>query len=233
MLEVNEVVVGYKKGIDILQRVSMRAREAQITAILGPNGVGKSTLLKTICGFLKPTKGEIIFKGQNITGTNPYELPLKGISYIPQRQNVFPYMSIEENLQIGAWAFRRDKRLVRQGIEKDYNRFPILKEKRKKKAGSLSGGQQRMVEFGRALMTNPDILLVDEPTAGLAPKIAREVYDILNKLKEEEGRTILLVDQNIRQAVKHSDYVYALELGKNKVDGPREKFEDLKETIWL
>jgi len=233
MLEAKEVVVGYKKDIHILQGVSIRAREAQITAVLGPNGVGKSTLLKTIYGYLKPSKGGIIFKGENITGINPYELSSKGIGYIAQRQNVFPYMLVEENLQIGAWPLRRDKKLVEEGTEENYNRFPILKEKRKKKAGSLSGGEQRMVEFGRALMTNPDILLVDEPTAGLAPKVAREVYDIVEKLKEEEGRTILLVDQNIRQAVKHSDYVYVLELGKNKADGPAGDFEDLKKTIWL
>jgi len=221
MLKAKEVVVGYKKDIHILQGVSIRAREAQITAVLGPNGVGKSTLLKTIYGYLKPSEGGIIFKGENITGINPYELSSKGIGYIAQRQNVFPYMLVEENLQIGAWPLRRDKKLVKEGTEENYNRFPILKEKRKKRAGSLSGGEQRMVEFGRALMTN------------LAPKVAREVYDIVEKLKEEEGRTILLVDQNIRQAVKHSDYVYVLELGKNKADGPAEDFEDLKKTIWL
>lgn len=233
MLEAKEVVVGYKKDIHILQGVSILARQAHITAVLGPNGVGKSTLLKTIYGYLKPSKGQIIFKDENITGINSYELSLKGLAYIPQRQNVFPNMLVEENLQIGAWPLRRDKNLVKKGIEENYKRFPILKERRKKRAGSLSGGQQRMVEFGRALMTNPDILLVDEPTAGLAPKISREVYDIMEKLKEEEGRTILLVDQNIRQAVKHSDYVYALELGKNKAQGPSEDFEDLKKTIWL
>jgi len=233
MLEAKEVVVGYKKDIHILQGVSIWARQAQITAVLGPNGVGKSTLLKTIYGYLKPSKGKIIFKDENITGINPYELSMKGIGYIAQRQNVFPYMFVEENLQIGAWPLRKDKNLVKEGIEENYKRFPVLKEKRKKRAGSLSGGQQRMVEFGRALMTNPDILLVDEPTVGLAPKIAREVYDIMVRLKEEEKRTILLVDQNIRQAVKHSDYVYALELGKNKTEGLAQDFEDLKKTIWL
>jgi branched-chain amino acid transport system ATP-binding protein len=232
MLEAKEVFVGYYKGIDILQGVSVRARENEITAVLGPNGVGKSTLLKTIYGFLKPNKGKIVYNGEDITGIDPYEVPKRGIAYIPQRQNVFPYMTVEENLQLGAWTFKRDKKRIKTRLEEIYNRFPILKERRKMEAGLLSGGEQRMVEIGRALMTNPNILLIDEPTAGLAPKVARAIYDVLKMLKEE-GRTILLVDQNIRQAVENSDYVYALELGKNKVEGPKENFDDLKEMLWV
>lgn len=235
ILEVQDVYVGYYTDIHILQGVSLKAREGQMTAVIGPNGVGKSTMLKAIYGFLTPAKGKIVYKGSDITGLNPYETPTMGISYILQRNNVFPYMTVEENLQLGAWTFRKDKERIKKRIEENYERFPILKERKKDRAGNFSGGQQRMVELGRALMSDPTVLLIDEPSAGLAPKVARNIYDKMVEMKEKEERTILLVDQNIRQAIKFSDYVYALELGKNLTQGPREEFDDLKQTIkdWL
>jgi branched-chain amino acid transport system ATP-binding protein len=231
MLEINELHVGYYKDLNILQGVSLRSRQAQITAVLGPNGVGKSTLLKAIYGFVRPQRGTVRFAGQDITGTRSHQLVDLGISYIPQRQNVFPNMTVEENLEMGAWTFRRDKSRVHQKIEANYARFPILRDRRRSPAGQLSGGMQRMVEIGRALMTSPRLLMVDEPTAGLATMLAREMYQLLNQLKEE-GITILLVDQNIRQAIKAADYVYVLELGRNRLEGPREDFGDLKKTLW-
>jgi branched-chain amino acid transport system ATP-binding protein len=231
MLEISELHVGYYKDLNILQGVSLRARRAQITAVLGPNGVGKSTLLKSIFGFVKPQRGSVRLAGQDIAGTPSHQLVGMGISYIPQRQNVFPDMTVEENLEMGAWTFRRDKLRVRQKIEANYARFPVLRDRRRSPAGQLSGGMQRMVEIGRALMTSPTLLLVDEPTAGLATMLAREMYQLLNQLKEE-GITILLVDQNIRQAIKAADYVYVLELGRNRLEGPREDFGDLKKTLW-
>ena len=161
-------------------------------------------------------------------------MPTMGLTYIPQRRNVFPEMTVEENLQLGAWTFKREKKRVQMRLKENYERFPILKERSKQKAGNFSGGQQRMVELGRAMMIDPKLMLVDEPTAGLAPKVAREIYDKLFQLKEE-GMTILLVDQNIKQAIEVSDYVYALALGKNMAEGPREDFGNLKERIkeWL
>ncbi len=235
-LEVKDLYVGYYRDIAILQGVSLAAQEGKITTLIGPNGVGKSTLLKTIYGFLTPFRGSIITRGEEITGIAPHLLVYKGISYIPQRRNVFPYLTVEENLVLGAWTFRQDRTRIGQVLEENYARFPDLREKRRQKAGTLSGGQQRMVELGRALMVSPTTLLVDEPTAGLAPKVASEIYYKLRALNEEEGKTILLVDQNIRQALRISDYVYVFELGKNKEEGPRERFEtDLRELIkdWL
>ncbi|RMF86317.1 MAG: ABC transporter ATP-binding protein [Nitrospinota bacterium] len=235
-VEVRDLYVGYFKDIAILQGVSLLAQTGKITTLIGPNGVGKSTLLKTIYGFLTPFQGQIVVHGEEITGMAPYLLAHKGISYIPQRRNVFPYLSVEENLILGAWIFRRDRERMAQALEENYRRFPQLREKRRQKAGTLSGGEQRMVELGRALMVSPTILLVDEPTAGLAPRVAGEIYARLQALNREEGKTILLVDQNIRQALRISDYVYVFELGRNRAEGPRERFEtDLRELIrdWL
>jgi branched-chain amino acid transport system ATP-binding protein len=232
MLEINDLYVGYYKDLNILQGVSLRAREAQITAVLGPNGVGKSTLLKSIFGFVKPQQGEVRFAGQDIVGTPAHHLVRLGISYIPQHQSVFPHMTVEENLELGGWSFRHETARIQEKIEANYERFPILRERRRSPAGELSGGMQRMVEVGRVLMTDPKLILVDEPTAGLAIMLARDVYDLLIQLKEE-GITILLVDQNIRQAISIADYVYVLELGRNRHEGPREEFDDLKKALWL
>jgi branched-chain amino acid transport system ATP-binding protein len=232
MLEIDDLYVGYYKDLNILQGVSLTARSSQITAVLGPNGVGKSTLLKSIFGFVKPQGGEIRFAGQNIVGTPAHHLVDLGISYIPQHQSVFPQMTVEENLELGAWSFRQDSDRIREKIEDNYERFPILRERRRSPAGELSGGMQRMVEVGRVMMTDPKLILVDEPTAGLALMLARDIYQLLVKLKEE-GVTILLVDQNIRQAIEISDYVYVLELGRNRHEGPREEFDDLKKALWL
>lgn len=232
MLEVNDLHVGYYKDLNILQGVSIEAQQAEITVVLGANGVGKSTLLKAIYGFIQPSQGEIMVDGAEITDLSSHELVHHGVSYIPQRQSVFPFMSVEENLELGAWSFRDDTALVQQRLEENYERFPILRERRGSPAGELSGGMQRMVELGRVMMTRPKLILVDEPTAGLAVMLANEIYQLLVDLKEE-GVTVLLVDQNIRQAIKIADYVYVLELGRNRHEGPREEFDDLKKALWL
>lgn len=234
MLTVKDLYVGYYEDINILQGLSLEAEREQITAVLGPNGVGKSTLLKTISGFLEPNSGQIKFKDVPIDGIKPYKAISRGIVYLPQELTLFQRMSVRENLQLGGWTIRRDKETIEKRIQANFERFPILKEKQHQSCGNLSGGQQRMVDLGRALMSDPEMILVDEPTAGLAPNLSQEMYDMLTGLKDD-GITILLVDQNIRKAIEVSDYIYAVELGKNKTQGAREEFADVKEVIkdWL
>ena len=232
MLDVRELYVGYYKDLNILQGVGIKAETGKITAVLGANGVGKSTLLKAIYGFLKPNAGEIYMDGQRVDGTPTHKLIDLGISYIPQHTGIFRWLSVEENIQLGGWTFRRDRKRLKQKIEENYERFPVLKEKRKQQAGELSGGQQRMVELSRTMMTDPTLILVDEPTAGLAKLLSQEVYQMLVDLRDRDGLTIILVDQEIRQALKIADYVYVLDLGRNKFDGPVEEFSDLEKAFW-
>ncbi len=231
-LEIKDLYVGYYKDLNILQGVSLSAAHGKITTVLGANGVGKSTLLKAIYGFLKPNDGEVVYKGKNIIGTPTYKIIDLGISYIPQQTGIFKWMSVEENVRLGGWTFRNDRARVKRKVEENYERFPALVEKRKVQAGNLSGGQQRMVEIARTLMTDPKLILVDEPTAGLAKLLSREVYKMLVDLRDVEGLTIVLVDQEIRQALKIADYVYVLELGRNKFDGPAAEFTDLEKALW-
>ena len=202
----------------------MQAEGGKITTILGANGVGKSTMLKAIYGFLRPNEGQIRLNEQDIIDVPTHERINMGISYIPQQPGVFRFMSVEENLELGAWTFKNDKSRIRRKLAENYERFPDLKPRRKSNAGELSGGMQRMVEIGRTLMTDPKLILVDEPTAGLAKLLSEEVYQMLVDLRDRDGLTILLVDQEIRSALKIADYVYVLELGRNKFHGPAEDF---------
>ena len=233
MLEVRNLHVGYYRDLNILQDLTLAARPRQITAILGANGVGKSTVLKAIYGFLRPNDGEILLDGESIVRVPSHRRILKGLAYIPQQPGIFREMTVEENLELGGWTYRRDRRLVRQRIEQNYERFPILREKRRQATGELSGGQQRMVEIGRTLMSEPRVLLVDEPTAGLSKMLAEEVYRMLIDLRDRDGLTILLVDQEIRQALRIADFVYVLELGRNKFEGPPSDFDDLEKAFWV
>lgn len=231
-LEVKDLYVGYYKDLNILQGVNITAQKGKLTAILGANGVGKSTLLKAIYGFLKPNAGDVRLNGESLLGVPVFERIRKGIAYIPQQPSIFRWMTVEENIELGAWTFRHDRERVRQKVEENLERFPALKDRRKSKAGELSGGMQRMVELARTLMTDPKVILVDEPTAGLAKLLSEEVYEMLTRLRDEEGITIVLVDQEIRQALKIADYVYVLELGRNKFEGPVEEFTDLQKAFW-
>lgn len=233
MLEVREMYVGYYKDLYILQGVNLVAKQAKITAVLGANGVGKSTLLKAIYGFLPPAAGDVRLDGNSLSGIPTHQRIRMGLSYITQQPSIFPWMSVEENLELGAWTFRHDRGRIRRKIDENYARFPVLKLRRKSKAGLLSGGQQRMVELGRTLMTEPKVILVDEPTAGLAKMLTEEVYHMLAGLRDNDGITIILVDQEIRQALKIADYVYVLELGRNKFEGPVGEFTDLKKAFWV
>ncbi len=233
MLQVKDLYVGYYRDLNILQGVNLTAQKAKITTVLGANGVGKSTLLKAIYGFLRPNAGEILLDGQSLLGVPTHQRIDMGIAYIPQQPGVFRWMSVEENLELGAWTFRKDKARLKRKLEENYERFPILKERRRSNAGDLSGGMQRMVEIGRTLMTDPKVILVDEPTAGLAKLLSEEVYQMLVDLRDKEGLTILLVDQEIRAALKIADYVYVLELGRNKFEGPASEFTDLEKAFWV
>ncbi|SVA33497.1 uncharacterized protein METZ01_LOCUS86351, partial [marine metagenome] len=233
VLETRNLYVGYYKDLNILQDLNIKARKNQITAILGANGVGKSTALKAVFGFLRPNEGEILLQGESIVDVPTHKRILKGLAYIPQQPGVFKDMSVEENLQLGGWTFKRDRKQIREKIESNYERFPILKEKRKQITGELSGGQQRMVEISRTLMAEPKMLLVDEPTAGLSKMLSEEVYEMLTVLTEQDDLTILLVDQEIRYALKIADYVYVLELGRNKFEGISSEFDDLEKAFWV
>ncbi|MGI9334007.1 MAG: branched-chain amino acid ABC transporter ATP-binding protein [Gammaproteobacteria bacterium] len=233
VLDIRNLHVGYYKDLNILQGLNIKAQRNKITAILGANGVGKSTALRAVFGFLAPNAGDILLEGRSVASVPTYKRILEGMAYIPQQPGVFKDMSVEENLELGAWTFRSNKAQVREKIEANYERFPVLKDKRKQITGELSGGQQRMVEIGRTLMSEPKMLLVDEPTAGLSKMLSEEVYEMLTVLTSREDITILLVDQEIRHALKISDYVYVLELGRNKFEGVASAFEDLEKAFWI
>ncbi len=224
-LSVQGVTSGYVKGIDIVDDVSLDIEEDTITGIIGPNGAGKSTLLKTIFGFLHPSQGKIVFNGQEIQAFSPFRLKQFGISYVPQDINTFPRLTVEENLMLGAWTFKKQRKLLKQRLGEIYDFFPVLGAKRGEKATFLSGGELQMLAIGKEVMTTPELLLVDEPSAGLAPMLVSEIYAFLERVREQ-GVTIFLVDQNITKAVEVSDYMYLLEMGKIKKQGPKEDFEE-------
>jgi ABC-type branched-subunit amino acid transport system ATPase component len=224
LLAVEDVHAAYQSGIDILQGLSLGVRPKSLTLVIGPNGAGKSTLLRAIFGFLKPHQGSIRFRGEPISALDPFEVKARGIGYVPQEINTFPHLTVEENLRMGGWIFRRDKARLQRQMARVYEIFPPLAERRRTRASDLSGGQGRMLSVAREMMTEPTLLLVDEPTAGLAPNLVDQVYALLMTARESIGSTILLVDQNIEQAVAHADHVYMVNLGRIKAEGPAREF---------
>ena len=235
MLSAQNIVAGYVDEINILQDVSVEVQKQQITSVIGPNGSGKSTLMRVICGFLKPKSGRVLWDDNDLTGRPSHTMAGLGICYLPQERTVYPHLSVEQNIHLGSWTFRRDKARIRSELERVYDLFPLMREWRKSKAGDLSGGMQKILEVARGMMIRPEILICDEPTVGLAPIIAREVYDTIERLKAD-GLTILLVDQNVREAIRIADHIYVLEVGQNKVSGTRSEFEtNLHDMIkdWL
>ena len=235
MLSAHNIVAGYVDEIDILQDVSIDAEKDQITSVIGPNGSGKSTLVRVICGFLHPKAGTVTWDGTDLTGRSSHDMAGLGICYLPQERTVFPYLTVEQNIRLGAWTFRGDKARIARELERVYHLFPLMRERRRSKAGDLSGGMQKILEIARGMMIRPEILICDEPTVGLAPIIAKEVYDTIERLKAD-GLTILLVDQNVREAIRVGDHVYVLEVGQNKVSGTKSEFEtNLHDMIkdWL
>jgi len=228
LLTVADVHAGYLPGVDILRGLSVEARANQITLVIGPNGAGKSTLLRTVFAFLAPNQGSITFAGRATAGLRPSDLKAAGISYVTQDINSFPALTVEDNLRMGAWVFRRDGERLRRQLERAYATFPALAEKRRARAGELSGGQGRMLSVARELMTEPQLLLVDEPTAGLAPNLVEHVYDILLTAKQSSGVAILLVEQNVEQALPLADQLYLLNLGRVKAQGPGKEFDNAR-----
>jgi len=228
LLTVTDVHAGYLPGVDILQGLSIAARANAITLVIGPNGAGKSTLLRTVFAFLAPNQGTITFGGKPTAGLRPSDLKAAGISYVTQDINSFPGLTVEENLRMGAWVFRRDRERLRRQLERAYTTFPALAGKRHARAGELSGGQGRMLSVAREMMTEPQLLLVDEPTAGLAPNLVEQVYDILLSTRKSGEIAILLVEQNVEQALPLADHIYLLNLGRVKAEGPGREFDNTR-----
>ena len=210
------VVAGYGGG-DVLKGVDFSVAQGGVTCIVGPNGSGKSTLLKTVSGLVKPRLGEIWFKGENLVGKSPREILKMGIVQVPQNHSLFREMTVEQNVELGAFL-ERDKKVVAERLERIRTMFPIVAERAKDKAGALSGGQQRLVEFARCLMLEPDLVVLDEPSMGLDPKTLRVMFATI-KMMNEAGRTVLLVEQNARQALKLSHHGVVLENGRVRLTG--------------
>jgi branched-chain amino acid transport system ATP-binding protein len=216
MLTIENVSASYGM-VQILRDISFHVKEKEVVSIIGPNGAGKTTLVKTITGLLHPKSGAIRFKGENIEKLPPYEIVKKGITLIPEGREIFPRMTVEENLKLGAYT-TNGKSKVKEAKERVYQIFPVLKKKEKALAQNLSGGEQQMLVICRSLMSNPHLLILDEPSLGLAPLIVEKVLDTVRKINEE-GVTILLVEQNIRDSLDIADRGYVLEQGKIILEG--------------
>ena len=214
ILSADSITAGYGE-VDILHRVDLQVKTGEIVSIIGPNGAGKSTLLKTIFGLLNPREGRILLNNDDITGLRPDIIVRKGISYVPQVDNVFPSMTIQENLEMGAFIRADD---FSHRLSEVYGLFPILEERKKQKVGQLSGGHRQMVAMGRALMLDPQILLLDEPSAGLAPLLVSHIFEKIEEINAT-GVAIVIVEQNAREALKMSHRGYVLAMGKNELEG--------------
>ena len=219
ILECNAVAAGYVKGLNILQGVDLVVYENEIVSIIGPNGAGKSTLLKAIMGLINISGGRFFIEGQEKTNLATHKIVNLGVGYVPQVANVFPSLTIEENLEIGSWSLKTNKK---KALEKIYEDFEILKDRKRDKAGNLSGGQRQILALARALITSPQILLLDEPSAGLSPVAINEVFSKVKDINES-GVAILLVEQNAKRALSFSDRGYVLDQGRNAYQGSGEE----------
>ena len=216
MLKIENIKVKYDT-IPVIKGVSLEVREGELVALIGANGAGKSTILKTISGLMRPSEGSVIFQGRDITKASPDEIVRMGVVHVPEGRQIFSRMTIYENLRLGAFL-RRDKEENKKNMEYVFSMFPILKERMKQSAGTLSGGEQQMLAIGRAVMSSPKLLLLDEPSMGLSPIMTEQVFSVLGKLKED-GITMLLVEQNAFEALEISDRAYILETGNITLSG--------------
>jgi branched-chain amino acid transport system ATP-binding protein len=199
--------------VQALRGVSLAVPEGQIVAVLGANGAGKTTTLKSISGIIEPRKGQVKFRGQDIQGQSPDKVVRAGVVHVPEGREVFPLLSVEDNLRMGAYT-RRDADGVARDLEAVFGYFPILRERSKQEAGQLSGGQQQMLAIARALLARPSLILMDEPSLGLSPKLTKDIFDIVLRINRERGVTVLLVEQNAHMALKIADYGFVLETGR-------------------
>jgi len=211
LLEVRNLTVYYDTVL-ALDDISLTVGEGEIVAMIGPNGAGKSTALKAICGLVKPKSGEVLFQGENINGKQPYQLVEKGLCLVPEGRRVFASMSVLENLEMGSYT-RSNKKTLQEYIDKVFSIFPLLKERQRQRAGTLSSGEQQMLAIGRALMLKPKLLLLDEPSLGLSPNYVNTVFEKIKEINKD-GTTILLVEQNARMALEYADRGYVFEIGK-------------------
>ena len=209
----------------ILSDISVDIYPGDYVSVIGPNGAGKTTLMKTVSGALAPQKGVIYFQGERIDGLEPDQLVTRGLAHVPEGREVFPFLSVAENLAMGAFT-RRDKAEIARDTEMVYDYFPVLKTRRSQTAGTLSGGQQQMLSIGRGLMSRPSLMLLDEPSLGLSPLLVQEIFTIIRRLNKEQGVTILLVEQNAQVALQCADYGYVLEIGRIVMAGPTDKLLD-------
>ncbi len=220
VLSIKDIVAGYGSGPDILKGLSLEVEAGRTYCIIGPNGAGKSTLLKVIAGLLRPRQGSVAFKTSVISNLRTEQILQEGVCFVPQDRSLFGDMSVYENLVMGGYIFN-NRRLVEQRIEEVYEMFPILKTRSRQLAKTLSGGQQQMLAIGRMLVLKPELIMLDEPSLGLAPKIARQIFDNI-KLLKESGMTILLVEQNARLGLETADWGVVLDLGTNSFEGSAE-----------
>lgn len=218
LLDVRSVYAGYLPDLPILKGINLAIQPGELVTVIGPNGAGKSTLAKTIFGLLTPSRGQIIFKGENIAGLASEQIVQRGMCYVPQVANVFATLTIEENLDMGAFLYPGSPKLLK---EKVYTMFPKLAERRQQKAGTLSGGERQMLAMGRALMLEPDVLLLDEPSAALSPLLVKDVFEQIKAINAT-GKAIILVEQNAKQALMMADRGYVLENGQDKLEGTGE-----------
>ena len=224
MLEIRELATSYGK-IEALKGVSLSAKAGEVTCMLGPNGAGKTTLMMTVAGILKPQRGSILFEGEELVGRSPAEIVSRGLALVPENRLVFPALSVRENILAGAFQ-RRDRGAIKADVERMLDRFPRLRERIDQLAGTLSGGEQQMLAVARALMSRPRLLLMDEPSVGLAPKVVAEIFGIIRQL-HAEGTSIFLVEQNAHIAMKVTQHFYLMEQGRISFSGtPGQLAED-------
>ena len=228
LLEAKGIVAGYTKELDILQGISLKVEEDHVVSIIGPNGCGKSTTFRTLFGLLPARAGSVSFDGEDVTNEPPSALLKRGVTFVPQGRHVFPLMTVRENLELGAYI-RRDRREIHQDLDRVYALFPLLKERAKQKGGSLSGGEMQTLEMGRAMLLNPRMMFLDEPSLGLSPIMANQVFDKVDEIRAA-GSTMLIVEQNADRSLKMSDYAYVFETGRNKYEGPAEEIRNNEEV---